>query len=259
MNSSSDGAVILRDITLGYDGHAAVQHLSGTMGRGSLTAIVGPNGGGKSTLLKGLAGLLRPIEGRIERDPPARGGIAYLPQHAEVERRFPISVIDTVLLGHWRQIGWARAATRELREMAQQALATVGLEGFERRQVETLSVGQFQRVLFARLVVQNAELILLDEPFSAVDWHTSEHLLQLVESWHRERRTVVAVLHDLDQVRAHFPDTLLIAKNCVAWGATAEVLTPHNLMRARHLAGAGAAEAGDFRWFSDIAVVTPSA
>ena len=259
MSGSSGGEIVLHDVTLAYDGHPAVHRLTGEFSRGSLTAIVGPNGAGKTSLLKGIVGLLRPADGIIECARLGRGGIAYLPQHAEIDRRFPISVIDTVLLGQWRRIGWLRAATRELREAAQRALDAVGLEGFERRQIETLSAGQFQRVLFARLVVQDAELILLDEPFGAVDWRTSEDLLRLIESWHRERRTVAAVLHDLDQVRAHFPDTLLIARECVAWGATQEVLTPHNLMRVRHMSGAWAAEAEDYRRLPGMTVVTPSA
>jgi zinc/manganese transport system ATP-binding protein len=235
MSGSSDTAVVLHNVTLAYDGHPAVHHLSGEFSRGSLTAIVGPNGAGKSTLIKGVVGLLRPTDGLIEPAGLGGGGIAYLPQHAEIERCFPISVLQTVLLGHWRRIGWARPVIRELREGAQRALAAVGLAGFERRPVETLSAGQFQRVLFARLIVQDAELILLDEPLAAVDWRTSEDLLRLIVGWHRERRTVAAVLHDLDQVRAYFPDTLLLARERVAWGPTEEALMPQNLRRARHL------------------------
>ena len=102
-------------------------------------------------------------------------------------------------------MGWAGAATEAMHEVARKALAAVGLDGFKRRPFETLSVGQLQRVLFARLIVQDAELILLDEPLASVDWRTSEDLLLLVESWHWERRTVAAVLHDPDPVRAHFP------------------------------------------------------
>jgi zinc/manganese transport system ATP-binding protein len=249
VTSSFGRAVVLRDLTLAYDGHPAVHHLTGCMSCGSLTAIVGPNGAGKSTLLKGLVGLLRPTEGVIERPRFGRGGMAYLPQHNEIERRFPITVIGTVLLGHWRQIGWARAATRRLRETAQRALDAVGLVGFERRPIETLSAGQFQRVLFARLIVQDAELILLDEPFGAVDWRTSEDLLRLIIGWHQEGRTVAAVLHDLDQVRAYFPETLLIARECIAWGATREVLIPGNLRRARGMSEAWSEEAEDCQRF----------
>ena len=246
MSGSPDSAVVLHDVTLAYDGHPAVHHLSGAFARGSLTAIVGPNGSGKSTLMKGMVGLLRPAGGRI-RPAGLNGGIAYLPQHAEIERRFPISVNQTVMLGHWRRIGWARAATRELRERAHRALAAVGLEGFERRPIDTLSAGQFQRVLFARLIVQDAELILLDEPLAAVDWRTSEDLLRLIVSWHRQGRTVAAVLHDLDQVRAYFPQTLLLARECVAWGPTREVLMPQNLRRARHMSEAWSGEAAHHR------------
>ena len=247
MSVPAETAVVFRDLTLTYERHPAVHHLSGALARGSLTAIVGPNGAGKSTLLKGIVGQMRPAEGVIERADLGRGGIAYLPQHAEIERRFPISVMDTVLLGHWRQISWMGATTKAMHQAARKALTAVGLDGFERRPIETLSAGQFQRVLFARLIVQDAELILLDEPFASVDWRTSEDLLSLVEGWHREGRTVAAVLHDLGQVRARFPDALLIARECVAWGATRDVLTPPNLARARRMSEAWSAEAEDCR------------
>ncbi|MBV8505244.1 MAG: ABC transporter ATP-binding protein [Alphaproteobacteria bacterium] len=247
MSGSPGSAIALHDVTLAYDGHPAIHHLSAAFDRGSLTAIVGPNGSGKSTLIKGMVGLLRPATGLIQPAGLGGGGIAYLPQHADIERRFPISVIQTVLLGHWRRIGWARSVTRELREGAQRALAAVGLAGFERRPMETLSAGQFQRVLFARLIAQDAEVILLDEPLAAVDWRTSEDLLRLIVSWHREGRTVAAVLHDLDQVRAYFPDTLLLARELVAWGPTREVLMPQNLRRARQMSEAWSGEGEDHR------------
>jgi zinc/manganese transport system ATP-binding protein len=118
------------------------------------------------------------------------------------------------------------------------ALEAVGLQGFERRPVGTLSSGQLQRALFARLLVQDADLILLDEPFNAVDSKTTAGLLTLVQQWHRQGRTVIAVLHDDAQVREHFPQTLLLARECIAWGATAEVLTEANLQRARAMAEA---------------------
>jgi zinc/manganese transport system ATP-binding protein len=235
MSGRSDSAFVLDNVTFAYDRRPAVRHLSGAFARGSLTAIVGPNGSGKTTLVKGMVGLLRPVDGSIQPGGAVRGGIAYLPQNAEIDRRFPISVIQTVLLGHWRRMGWARGATRKLRDGAQQALAAVGLEGFERRPIETLSDGQFQRVLFARLIAQDAELILLDEPLAAVDWRTSEDLLSLIVSWQQEGRTVAAVLHDLDQVRAYFSETLLLARECIAWGPTREVLMPQNLRRARRM------------------------
>jgi len=118
------------------------------------------------------------------------------------------------------------------------ALHGVGLQGFEDRNIGSLSSGQLQRVLFARLLVQDADLILLDEPFSAIDSATSAALLTFILQWHRQGRTVIAVLHDDALVRTHFPDSMLLARELVAWGTTADVLTAANLARARSMAEA---------------------
>ncbi len=233
--------VALDDVTVAYDRQPAVHHLSGRFRPASLTAVVGPNGAGKSTLLKTIVGLLRPAEGQIVRRPA--GAIAYLPQQAEIERDFPISVIDTVLLGHWRRVGWRSGIGAAMRETALGAIAAVGLQGLEQRPVGSLSVGQFQRMLFARMMVQDAPLILLDEPFAAIDSSTTTDLLALVTRWHGEGRTVIAVLHDLAQVHEYFPETLLLAREGVAWGATEAVLTPGNLQRVRDLLDPWTAEA----------------
>ncbi|WP_029010519.1 metal ABC transporter ATP-binding protein [Azospirillum halopraeferens] len=226
----------LHDLTLGYRRHPAVHHISGGFADGSLTAVVGPNGAGKSTLLKAVTGALRPLQGRVTLEGVDRRDIAYLPQQAEIDRSFPIDVLDTVMLGHWRRVGAFGAITAAMRDDARAALAAVGLAGFERRPVGALSAGQFQRVLFARMLLQDARLILLDEPFTAIDARTTADLLALVRRWHAERRTVIAVLHDLEQVRAHFPRTLLLAREPIAWGPTAEALAPANLRRARAMA-----------------------
>jgi zinc/manganese transport system ATP-binding protein len=233
--------VTLHDVTVAYDRQPAVHHLTGRFRPASLTAVVGPNGAGKSTLLKTVVGLLRPVEGHIERRPA--GDIAYLPQQAEIERDFPISVIDTVLLGHWRRIGWCGGIGSAMREAALGAIAAVGLQGLGQRPVGSLSVGQFQRMMFARMMVQDAPLILLDEPFAAIDSSTTTDLLALVVRWHGEGRTVIAVLHDLAQVRTSFPETLLLAREGVAWGATDGVLTPGHLQRVRDLLDPWTAEA----------------
>ncbi len=228
----------LNNLTVCYDRHPAVHHLSGTFASGSLTAIVGPNGAGKSTLLKAIMGLLPATTGRIDCAALKRSDIAYLPQQAQIDRQFPITVLDVVLLGHWQRIGALRAVTAELRAKAVAALAAVELNDFQRRPIRSLSAGQFQRVLFARMLLQDARLILLDEPFTAIDARTTADLLDVVRAWHAEQRTVIAVLHDLEQVRAHFPETLLLARSGIAWGATAAVLTHENLQRARQLAEA---------------------
>jgi zinc/manganese transport system ATP-binding protein len=108
--------------------------------------------------------------------------------------------------------------------------------GLERRPIGALSAGQLQRALFARVLMQDAQLILLDEPFNAVDARTTLDLLNILRRWHAEGRTVVAVLHDLEQVRTHFGHALLLARQCIACGSTAAVLTQDNLARARKLA-----------------------
>ncbi|KRE09665.1 ABC transporter [Bosea sp. Root381] len=226
-------AIRLNDLTLGYDRHPAVHHLSGEIAAGSLTAIVGPNGAGKSTLLKGIAGALAPLGGDVN---VARGRrLAYLPQSAELDRSFPIHVYDLVAMGLWGSAGIFGRIGRGSAGKVEAAIAAVGLAGFERRPIAALSGGQMQRVLFARLLLQDADIILLDEPFTAIDARTTADLLALVQRWHGESRTVIAVLHDIETVRRAFPQTLLLAREPVAWGETAEVLTPANLLKARRM------------------------
>ena len=190
---------------------------------------------GKSTLLKGIVGELRPLGGSLKVNGPSKSGIAYLPQQIEIDRLFPISVFDCVSMGLWRKIGaWGGLDLHYEREVTR-ALATVGLQDLSDRPVGALSGGQFQRVLFARLLLQDAAIILLDEPFRAIDTKTVADLIALIERWHKEGRTVLAALHDMEQVRAHFPDTLLLAREVVAWGETRKVLTPANLAKSRRL------------------------
>lgn len=223
----------LADLTLGYDRHPAVHHVEGRFAEGSMTAIVGANGAGKSTLLKGIMGLVSPLGGAVVLEGLKRSDIAYLPQQAEVDREFPLSVLDTVLLGAWRRIGAFGGASRSMRREAESALAAVGLEGFEERSIAALSAGQRQRMLFARMLLQDSRVILLDEPFNAIDARTTADLLALVRRWHSERRTVIAVLHDFEQVRTYFPETLLLARQLVGWGPTGDILTAQNLLSAR--------------------------
>ena len=232
MNAPINAQLQFRNLTLGYDRHPAVHHLDGAVQTGSLTAVVGPNGAGKSTLFKGVVGVIKPLAGRIERGGVSPQDIAYLPQIAEIDRSFPISVFDFVGTGLWRSVGFFGGMGRAARYRITEALAAVGLNGFENRSIGTLSGGQMQRMLFARVLLQDARLIVLDEPFNAIDAKTSADLLALVKRWHGEGRTVMAALHDMELVRNHFPETLLLARGPVAWGATADVLTNENLLVA---------------------------
>jgi zinc/manganese transport system ATP-binding protein len=226
----------LRDLTLGYERHPAVHHLDADIGHGELLALVGPNGAGKSTLLKGIIGLLRPLQGQIRLHGVDRWRIAYLPQQVDIDRAFPLRVDELVGLGLWHRLGALRPVGRPERARIGAALAAVGLDGFASRPIASLSGGQFQRALFARVLLQDAPLILLDEPLTAIDSGTAADLLALVQRWQGESRTVIAVLHDLDLVRGHFPRAMLLARELVAAGPTAEVLRAEHLFRARQMA-----------------------
>ena len=227
--------IILDDLTLGYDRHPAVHHVSGRIEAGTLLAIVGPNGAGKSTLLKGLIGELKPLGGRISGGVSGKAKIAYVPQKDGIDLSYPVTVFDLVAMGLWERRGLFGGFGSGDTDLVVRSLALVGLTGFERRPVSTLSGGQLQRALFARVRLQDAPVILLDEPFSAIDNATVEDLMKLVRQWSIEGRTVVAVLHDLAVVRAHFPQTLLMARQVIGWGTTAEVLSPGNMARARSM------------------------
>jgi zinc/manganese transport system ATP-binding protein len=227
----TNACLTFRDLTLGYNSHPAIHHLNGVVRKGSLTAVVGANGSGKSTLMKGIVGVLKPMEGAVVRMPGVR--TAYLPQQSELDRSFPARVVDLVSLGLWPKRGMLGRYTSEDRESVSKALIAVGLGGFEKRPIDTLSGGQLQRTLFARVLLQDADLILLDEPFNAVDAKTVGDLIQLIKRWHGEERTIMVVVHDLDLVRQNFPETLLLARQPVAWGDTKETLRPENLLKAR--------------------------
>ena len=221
--------IVLDDVTLGYHRHPAVHHVSGHFAEGTLTAVVGPNGAGKSTVLKGMVGLIPTLSGRVEYRGCRRRDVAYAPQVVDMDMSFPLTVLDVVALGDWSQVGALGRVTAKIQTQARYALKQVGLEGFETRAMDSLSVGQRQRVLFARVIMADAPVILLDEPFAAVDANTTQALLEIVKVWKIMGKTVVAVVHDLDQVRAQFPQALLMARECVAWGPTDQVLTEDNL------------------------------
>jgi zinc/manganese transport system ATP-binding protein len=227
-------AVTLQDITIAYGRQPAVHHVSGQFTTGSLTTVVGPNGAGKSTLIKAIAGLL-PIEsGQILLDGISPQDIAYLPQQAQIDRSFPISVQEMVMMGLWRTRGSFLSWRTADRAAAREAMAAVGLHHLADSPISNLSVGQFQRTLFARLLLQQAKLILLDEPFNALDSNTTIDLLRLLRGWHDEKRTVICVLHDLNLAQEHFPETLVLGREAIAWGATAQTLSADTMTAARN-------------------------
>jgi len=223
--------IALSDVTISYRSTVAVEGVTGSFPPRSMTAIVGPNGAGKSTLLKAIANILRPQSGTLSWGGAGLGDIAYLPQSDHIDRDFAISVIEFVSLGGWRSFGVFRPAQTILCEAAG-VLAQVGLSDASLRPIANLSEGQFRRALFARMALQQARVLLLDEPFAAIDEATTVDLVRLVERWHHDGRTVIAALHDLTLVRDRFPLTLLLARHTIAWGETVQILTTENLAQA---------------------------
>jgi zinc/manganese transport system ATP-binding protein len=243
LTSRSAPGIALRDVIVTYRRVPAVHHVTGTFAPGSLTAVAGPNGAGKSTLLKALMGFLPLSDGAIDRGGRLPQAFAYLPQLPEIDRSFPISVLDVVLLGAWPRAGaWGPLGVTE-NTRACEAIEQVGLAGYAEAPIAQLSAGQWQRALFARLIMQDAPVILLDEPFAAVDDSTTNDLMALVDDWHAAGRTVIAVLHENELIERRFPETLLLAREVVAWGATADVMTAANLERASTMTKRWAREA----------------
>ena len=228
--------VTLTNLSAGYDRHPVVHHVGGVFTDASMTAVIGPNGGGKSTLVKALAGFMPLMTGAIDFNGIKPDEIAYLPQQFEIDRTFPISVIDVVTLGHWPRLGALGRVQKLHKEEALKALAQVDMAAFADRPIISLSTGQWQRVLFARLSLQRAKLILLDEPFAAIDGRTTHDLIHVLEHWRQQGATIICVMHDFHLVRDHFPQTLVLARDLIAWGDTRDAMQDKNLARASSLA-----------------------
>lgn len=239
-NTTQKNIIDFDQVFLGWHNHIALRDINGSFVDGTMTAVVGPNGAGKSTFIKAIMGQINPIKGSIYLSDNVENQIACMPQFDQMDKSFPITLYDMVALGAWNRVGAWDAVNNNEHDLIMQALEQVGLIDFSRRIIGTLSGGQMQRALFARLLLHDAKVMLLDEPFAAVDRDTTEELLALLHDWHAQGKTIIAVLHDLEMVKKHFPQSLLLARQMVAWGNTNDVLTADNLHLARHLC------AGDF-------------
>lgn len=212
-----------------------IKNIEGQFKQGSMTAILGPNGAGKSTLLKTMVGFIKPTKGHVNIPAELKNEIGLLPQRSDIERSFPMTVYDLVALGAWRRVGLLKGYSSHERERIEQALKQVGMQEYRKKLIGTLSGGQLQRALFARLIVRDPKVFLLDEPFSAIDESTVADLMGLIKKWHVSGKTIITVLHDAELVKKNFPETLLLARQLVAWGNTADALNEANVDKARRL------------------------
>ena len=222
-------AVELENVTVAYNRHPSLHHFSGVFCAGTLTALCGPNGAGKSSLMGVMGGFLKPDAGKVHR----QHSCIWMPQRPELDLWVPLKVRDFVSMsvGCNAWLPW-----RSHRSAVEKALHEVGLQGFAQRLIGTLSAGQLQRAIFARALLEEGRIVLLDEPFAGVDRRSTDLMMACVDRWVKEGRTVVISVHDLHFVRERFPQTLLLARQVVAWGDTADVLSDANLKRANTMA-----------------------
>jgi manganese/zinc/iron transport system ATP- binding protein len=231
--SSSELAIQVEDLTVAYNESAVLWDVDLDVPAGALMAIVGPNGAGKTTLILSILGLVRPAAGRISIGgrpaAEARRLIGYVPQRGSVDWDFPTTVLDVVVMGRYGALGWIKRPGKAERELAIEALAQVGMEGFTDRHISELSGGQRQRVFLARALVQDASVYLMDEPFQGVDAATEKTIVDLLRGFKAQGKTVVCVHHDLQTVEEYFDYVMLLNVRRIAAGPVSEVFTHENL------------------------------
>ena len=229
-------ALHVEDLTVSYGATPALWDIDLDVPRGVMCAIVGPNGAGKSTLIKAALGLVRPVAGHVRflGRPVAqmRGRIGYVPQRHSVDWDFPTTVRDVVEMGLYRSLGWFRRPGRAARASAMAALAEVGMQDYADRQISQLSGGQQQRVFLARALVQDAPILILDEPLAGVDATTEAVIIDLLKRLRDAGRTIIVVHHDLTTVQSHFDWLVMLNVRIIAQGPVHEVYTPQNLRAA---------------------------
>ena len=228
-------------LTLGYRGHAVVSNVSFEMSAGDILAVVGHNGSGKSTLVKSILGTLPLMAGQLSWHGGRPTEIAFLGQRSEFDTRVPVRLRDIVEMGAWARLGFAGRIDPKSRTAIDAAMERTGTAMLADMPLHTLSAGQLQRALFARTIVQDAPVILLDEPFTAIDQSTEADLLSLINDWSREGRAVIMVLHDLSAVLHHCHAALLLGRGMARFGPLAQTLTPANLVALDYLTPSQAA------------------
>ena len=224
----------MKNLSVSYQGQLALEPTSLTIKGPTITGIIGPNGAGKSTLIKGMLGIVE-SEGQtfLDRKPMKQelSKIAYVEQKIHIDYNFPIKVKECVSLGLYPKIKLFQRLKASDWEKVARALKIVGLEDFAERQISQLSGGQFQRVLIARCLVQEADYIFLDEPFVGIDSDSEEIIMATLRQLRKAGKTILIVHHDLSKVVAYFDQVLLLNKKVVAFGSTESTFTKENMQK----------------------------
>ena len=229
----SADAISVTELTVDYDGVKAIEDVNFMVNAEKLTAIIGPNGAGKSTLIKALLGLIPTRTGTIScfgtSPKQYRKYISYVPQRAQIDWEFPANVFDVVAMGLYGELGLLRRFSSAHKDRVHSALTDVDMADFATRQISQLSGGQQQRVFLARSIVQDAELILLDEPFGGIDAKSEAVIVDILRRQKQNGKSIVAVHHDLSTVKDYFDDVILLNKTVTASGPVNDVFTKSNV------------------------------
>ena len=226
----------LENVSVAYSEAPVFAHLTTQIKPGVITGMIGPNGAGKSSLVKAILGLIKPQTGQIRyNERPLKQiqkRIAYVEQRKEIDLNFPINVLDVVLTGSYSRLGLFNNPNKNTRIAAQQALEKVGMSTVATRQISQLSGGQLQRVFVARAILQDAEVIILDEPFVGIDLQSERAIMEIIREWRDADKTILIIHHDLTKVSAYFDELLMMNHGLVAAGPTKEVYNTANIQKA---------------------------
>ncbi|MGI6169009.1 MAG: metal ABC transporter ATP-binding protein [Christensenellales bacterium] len=230
-------AVVVEHLTVAYEQQPVLWDVSLTIPKGTLFAIVGPNGAGKTSLIKTILGQIRPVFGSVTFGSPAAIGraekppVGYVPQIGSADWDFPATVLDIVTMGTYGSLGWFKRPGKAELARAAQAIDKMGMQGYEKRQINQLSGGQQQRVFLARALAQQAEIYFMDEPLKGVDMQTEQVILQQLKELRHQGKTVVVIHHDIQTVADNFDWVALINLSLIACGPIHEVFHEENLVK----------------------------
>lgn len=223
----------VKDLSVGYGATPVFNQLSVQFKPGKITGIIGPNGAGKSTLVKAIVGLIPAKSGNstFKGQPMAtiKKQVAYVEQRKELDLSFPINVYDLVLTGSYGKLGLFKSPGKAEEIACDQALEQVKMTDFAKRQIGNLSGGQLQRVFVARAILQQAEIVILDEPFVGIDVESERAIMAILKQWRDEQKTIIVIHHDLNKVYDYFDELVIMNHGIIDFGPTQKVYTPKNI------------------------------